>query len=498
MEMKKSFRCSLHNFLKIYSTCLKNDTLQEFFSYLKQNKFYNFLIHLGKKGEACNGLSEEETIIFADAVNRFRQEGFDCNFEEGFTPEQALYASRKLSEWANEIKNAKVQGRDLTVLEKFLYAYDISSNFVYKKNDTDENGKQIDVYASRNVIRVLNGDKIVCVGFAHLLKELCDRLNIPCMTISLKAVKIGESGHCLCIVYINDPVYKIKGTCMSDPTYASIKKSNKRNFAMSIVAPENLIGAYKKQYKFAQKNYLEDFITKTLSLKEKRELDSYHSLSLLREHEEKNVKSNFNLINKKEFSQKLESVMEQLNTTKNSLQIPLNDDYKEYFYDVYAQLLKKSMRTENIIDFVDTQEFKSDLLAYDINLFFEEMKKNGFAADYITQKVISKLKLDDKKFIDSLFKDYDIKPPKKYKDMSQNLPWLSNPHDINNNFANALYNVGIAKGKTVEQAIAYANSRMHNYSEETEHTIAKHLTAKQIDDFLDFISNKDDEYSDLF
>ena len=193
MKNKKSYRCSLHNFLKIYKTCLKNNLFQEFLAYLKENNFSEFLLHLGKKGEACNGLSERETIIFANAINKFRHEGFDCTFEEGFTPEQALDASRKLNDWATEIKNAKVQGRNLSVLEKFLYAYDISSNFVYKKNDLDENGNQIDVYASRNVVRVLNEHQdtvyvlhILMTRFIKLKVLVCP---IPHMEVSESQIK---------------------------------------------------------------------------------------------------------------------------------------------------------------------------------------------------------------------------------------------------------------------------------------------------------------------
>ena len=34
---------------------------------------------------------------------------------------------------------------------------------------------------SRNLVKVLNGDKIVCIGYASMLAELCKRIDIPCI-----------------------------------------------------------------------------------------------------------------------------------------------------------------------------------------------------------------------------------------------------------------------------------------------------------------------------
>ena len=258
---------------------------------------------------------------------------------------------------------------------------------------------------------------------------------------------------------------------------------------------------YKKQYRYARNDYREEFINKSLSLQEKRELNSYHSMSKIREHEEENATFNFGIVNNIEFSQKIEMIMDELNSLNTSSNhIMLNDEYKDYFYDAYAQLLKNAVKSKNILEYINSEEFKSDILSCDLNIFFDYMKKDGFSADYITRKTISKMKLEKRNLNDLLFKDYDVNPPQKYDEMNQNLTWMSNPNDIDYNFAGALYNVGIAKGKNIAEAIAYANARMYNYSEKTELSIAEQLTTKQIEEFFDFIYPKNDNenFSDLF
>lgn len=170
-------------------------------------------------------LNEEESKNFVEIANTLRKEGIDCRFEE-FSVEEALYASRKVNGWVNEIKNARVNGKELSQFEKFIYAYDIASQFTYKAEDKGESS-----YKSRDIIQVLNGDKIVCVGFSSILVNILRGLNICSGYADLYSTK-GGSGHSACVVYLDDPKYGIKGFGLSDPTAGSPKHNIERGQTM--------------------------------------------------------------------------------------------------------------------------------------------------------------------------------------------------------------------------------------------------------------------------
>lgn len=122
-----------------------------------------------------------------------------------------LFANKQLDDWANEINSATVGGKNLSVLEKFIYAYMIVKDRYYKKED-DIRYK----WLSRNIVSVLNTDYCVCVGFAGLLKELCSRIGIKCCD---KSVKVGEY-HAINAVIIDDAKYGIENALYySDPTH---------------------------------------------------------------------------------------------------------------------------------------------------------------------------------------------------------------------------------------------------------------------------------------
>lgn len=95
-------------------------------------------------------------------------------FKEGFSIQEAIIASKKVNDWVDEINNAKINNEKLSPLEKYLYAYQICTDFYYNESN-EKLGK------SRFLFGVLNSDNIVCVGYAGLLTELCNRLDIPCV-----------------------------------------------------------------------------------------------------------------------------------------------------------------------------------------------------------------------------------------------------------------------------------------------------------------------------
>lgn len=153
---------------------------------------------------------ELQTLVqnaeLADKYNR------ELTFDDDYTLEQAIIASRELNKKADYINNLTIKGSPLSPLEKFAFAYHLVSDKIYSE---DKNN----VYNSRNIISTLSGDKIVCAGFASELNALCKRIGIPC-TFRLNSFgeenKIGN--HATCVVNITDEKYGVDGIYVADPT----------------------------------------------------------------------------------------------------------------------------------------------------------------------------------------------------------------------------------------------------------------------------------------
>lgn len=176
--------------------------------------------------------NNDELSVLAENVNLVRfKHGKDITFDEDFTIEQAIEASKKLNEWENFINGTTIDGKPLSPLEKYTLAYSLVSNRFYKKEDENKQNASI----SRNLISVLTDDYIVCAGFANALAALCERVGIPC-TYRLCSVQVKNEEeskwdwHANCIVNIKDPKYKVQGVFYSDPTWDSVSPDHQENW----------------------------------------------------------------------------------------------------------------------------------------------------------------------------------------------------------------------------------------------------------------------------
>ena len=167
--------------------------------------------------------TEEELAVLvqnADMADKYNRE---LVFDDGYTLEQAIIASRKLNQNADFINNFKIRNVPLSPLEKLAVAYKIVTNNVYTD---DPNSSQ----NPRNIISTLSGDKIVCAGFASELNALCKRIGIPC---TYRVTTFGEKGnmgnHAVCTVNIKDEKYGIDGIYILDPTGDSNPNKNYSN-----------------------------------------------------------------------------------------------------------------------------------------------------------------------------------------------------------------------------------------------------------------------------
>ena len=158
-----------------------------------------------------------------------------------YSTAEYLEEEKKLEGLVKNIREA-----NLSPLEKYLAVYSIVKNFrSYKDNpnNTDE---------SRKLRYVLKDDNnyIVCVGFANLLHELLNRVDIPNKYIHVdvddsykegytKEEKIvNHVGHARNLVKIDDDKYNIHGLYLADSTFDN--KQDYNSFLHSLMTFDRL------------------------------------------------------------------------------------------------------------------------------------------------------------------------------------------------------------------------------------------------------------------
>lgn len=135
----------------------------------------------------------------------------------------------KLNNLINPIKNS-----NLSPFEKYIAIYNIVKKFKpYKDCQCSEDNNACQ--KSRILKYVLEDDNeyIVCEGYAKLLKELLNKINIPCQEL-VTFVDLTKdedynpekdkdrSGHDRNLIIINDDKYNIHGYYIADPTFDNI------------------------------------------------------------------------------------------------------------------------------------------------------------------------------------------------------------------------------------------------------------------------------------
>lgn len=176
---------------------------REYYSSLRTDVLYN----------------EDELQLLVSNANIADKYNRELTFDDEYSLEQAIIASRKMNDNADYINKIIINGEPLSPLEKFTLAYSIVVNKKYLE-DTEN------ISNSRNIISTLSGDKIVCSGYANELVTLCERIGVPC---AYRLNSFGENenidNHATCIINIQDSKYGINGIYVADPT-ADAKTAN--------------------------------------------------------------------------------------------------------------------------------------------------------------------------------------------------------------------------------------------------------------------------------
>lgn len=185
---------------------------------------------LGKR--TANQSFSDSEIEILDQANKIINEKFNreellfkfsepayYNEEYYFQIEEIKNAQSQLNQWVNEINS-----KNLSPFEKFLYAYDLITDFPYTADFCNN-------HLQGSVVGVLNSRNIVCTGYSYLLATLTKLLNdnnvktyvLECNVSSFQNKKKSRNlnkdfAHQLNLVYVNDEKYGIKGYGVSDGT----------------------------------------------------------------------------------------------------------------------------------------------------------------------------------------------------------------------------------------------------------------------------------------
>lgn len=142
---------------------------------------------------------------------------------------EVINAQEQIENFTNNI-----QQLDASPFEKYLIVYDFLTRMVYNESKTNKAN-------SRDITAVLNGDNIVCVGYAHILQKLCSEIEIDCYVQGSDCYSKDGSqylgGHENNVVRMIDDKYGIDGLYYVDACWDSVKRGgeSKRDFSHCLI-----------------------------------------------------------------------------------------------------------------------------------------------------------------------------------------------------------------------------------------------------------------------
>lgn len=298
---------------------------------------------------------------------------------------------RKTVEYINEFVD-EVNLLNFSPLEKIMYVYDKVRDNVYTEEKEYES-----LFESRDLTKVLLGDKIVCVGFSKIFDIILKRLNIKTMLYDLNS-KDKTGGHERNIVYVKDNKYNVDGIYYFDTTWDSKRKENDNKYLYGY-------RFFAKTKKEIEKYNDEDYNDVTLPTFNE-ELD-------LQFHLEYNKKSLFNIdddllttinnLSKLVDGKKL--ITKQMMLPKSFpsfMREDLNLSYTLNSIKKYIKLMNKPINANILLDVLynvrKIEYYKnSDKYPFDVDSFYKVVKYSDWVFDYGLKNLLDVLFKDKSK-----------------------------------------------------------------------------------------------------
>lgn len=193
--------------LKIkFDLCSENT--EYLIKFIKENKDFKIctIVDTYKCEKIINGINLEEG---KNLYLKFQ------NGQEFITYDEFYKTINELYKIVNFVKKY-----NLSNIEKILLVYDIIKANKYNQETSFENYSE-----SRDLSKVVNGDKIVCLGYANLINFILGSLKIK-NNIEILKYKNKQNGHARNIIFVDDDKYNVKGQFICDCTWDSKKNNN--------------------------------------------------------------------------------------------------------------------------------------------------------------------------------------------------------------------------------------------------------------------------------
>lgn len=203
-------------------------------------------------------LSGKITICDYDNVKKLIQY-FDGYHGDIYVEMEYNHTYVKLDDCFNTISKIKEQADrilslNLSPMETIMYVYDLVRKREYKNEKVDES-----CYNSRDLNRVIEGDKIVCVGYSNIFSALLNYMGIRCFNVVLRSKDNCSKSHQRNVVYVKDKKYDIDGVYYFDATWDSKRETDDylkkyKFFAKTrneMVQYENDVYSYSKMKKYS-------------------------------------------------------------------------------------------------------------------------------------------------------------------------------------------------------------------------------------------------------
>ena len=208
-----------------------------------------------------NRIISNKRIIIEESIKINDYSKIDDLLEQFRGVEDNIYVKLEYSEYnpvslkeclktMNSIKEIvdRVNSYNFSQLEKIMYVYDITKNRKYNEEKKSES-----IGVSRDLVSILNGNKITNEGYCNLFNAILSSLGMKTKNDKLRDVD-NKKNHTRMVVHINDEKYNVNGVYFFDPTNDSIKTKydNLYNYS-SFARTKDQIDSRKMIYDFDHK-----------------------------------------------------------------------------------------------------------------------------------------------------------------------------------------------------------------------------------------------------